>query len=437
MAYGRYFTIIIGLMALFFLAPRSGVAQERSYSVLPSPDAWYNRVDGFKVGVRLLGQVPGTFDGGPHRLRSVVWLGTSIPNYPIGYELEFTEPIKAFSEYGSEATWSLISGIRSGYYRHGMRVMKRWQPGFDERFYRELQLQSSVSKRFDVDYAVLEQRWSREQTWNTELRWTDSGKNRFGPSRIGVSASAQWLGTAFFQVEADVRQSVRLGRAGRLLGRVFGGLITSDRYPEYLYLRSGGPAVDWMQSRFTEARGTIPPKWIRDGLVHVSSGSIGMGPSLRGAAEQEMQRLRDGDLSGLMQSVLVFHLEYSFINPIQNYIDRSGYLGEFLGFETYLFGDTGGALLARDRERDRDMDLGLDMGTDLGLDMDLGPDPGKWLSSAGFGALLRLSFPGPDLKTRSLVLRYEIPAWLSDGPGPDHKDIDFRQIVGIGAVIPF
>jgi hypothetical protein len=138
-----------------------------------------------------------------------------------------------------------------------------------------------------------------------------------------------------------------------------------------------------------------------------------------------------------MQSVLVFHLEYSFINPIQNYIDRSGYLGEFLGFETYLFGDAGGALLARDRERDRDMDLGLDMGTDLGLDMDLGPDSGKWLSSAGFGALLRLSFPGPDLKTRSLVLRYEIPAWLSDGPGPDHKDIDFRQIVGIGAVIPF
>jgi len=410
---GPAISLCFGLMGMLWLLPTTGQAQERSYSVLPSPDAWYNRVDGFKVGVRLIGQVPGTFDSGPHRLRTVVWLGTSFPKRPVGYDLTFTEPLKAFSDYGSEASWSVISSIKNGYYRHGFRVEKRWQPGFDETMFRELRLQSSVDKRFDREYTVFEHLWSGEQTWNTELRWIDSGKNRMGRSRVAMRAAAQWLGTPFFKAEADLRQKVQLGGAGHISGRIFGGVITSDHYPEQLYLRSGGPAVNLLESRFTEARGSIPPGWVRDGLVHVSGASVGMGPSVRGAVAQEMQQLRDGDRTGLAQSMLTVTLEYSTINPIQTYVENSGYLAEFLGFETYLFADAGGAFLEVDRGRS------------------------DWLASAGAGAQLRLSFPGPDLKTRSLVLRYEIPVWLSDGPGSDHNDFDVRHIVGIGAVIPF
>ena len=384
---------------------------KRDYVLLPSPDAWYNRVDGFKAGLRITGQVPGTFDGGPHRLRSTVWLGTSFPRHPVGYQLEFTEPVARFSEYGSEAAWSFISGIGSGYYQHGVRVKKRWQPGFDETVYRELQVRTIVAKRFNLDYVVFEQRWSGKQTLQTDVRWTDRGDNKFGRSWMAFRAAGQWLGTIFLKVEADLRQEVKLGKDYSLSGRLFAGVITRDAYPEHLYLRSSGPASDLLTSRITEARGTIPPAWIRNGTVHISGASIGMGPSLRGAVSQEMRRLREGDLDVLMQSVMTWNLEFSFSNPVQSLVEETGYLNEFFNVSTYLFADAGGSLRM------------------------YGDDEPGWMAGAGAGTQVKLSFPGPGLKTQSFVLRFDVPFWLSDDP--ENSALAFRPVVGLGAVIPF
>ena len=104
--------------------------QKKSYEIIPAPDLWYNDVDGIRVGIRLKGQVPGTFEDGPHRIDAGVWLGTWLPSDPVSYYFNYTQPIESISDFGSEGNVQVTSLFRAGFHRHGAGFTKRWQQGF-------------------------------------------------------------------------------------------------------------------------------------------------------------------------------------------------------------------------------------------------------------------------------------------------------------------
>jgi hypothetical protein len=409
-------TLIVALLsALIFFTDSE--AQNRSYELIPAPDLWYNDVDGIRLGVRLKGQVPGTFEDGPHRLDFGIWVGAWLPDLPVSYYLSYTEPIPAWSDYGSEASVQAISSIRTGYHRHGLAFNKRWQQGFDERRYRELSLFNSYERRFDDEYAAFPLLWSGNHHILTALTTELQDDNRLGWYNISLNGSLQYLDDAFGRVSLTATQSIPLGNYWGFRVRAFAGLASENTAPEFLFSRSSVPAVQTLQAGVTRAKGTIPQPWMESGNFHVAGGA-----NLRGYTSQDVNTFQlnpcvdcvTAELAifnpALFRSMAAINTEFDYLNPVALLFERIPYVAEFVDFRSYLFFDAGRS-------------LGLyDESTEIS-------------ANAGAGFSLSLNIPDYLGKPRGFVLRYEMPFWLSQ-PGTQDA-FRFRHLFGFGAVISF
>ncbi len=413
-------TITLTLIAALFSALiiyTDSEAQTRSYELIPAPDLWYNDVDGIRIGVRLKGQVPGTFEDGPHRLDFGVWLGTWLPDLPVSYYLSYTEPIPAWSDYGSEASVQAISSIRTGYHRHGLAFNKRWQQGFDERRYRELSLFNSYERRFDNEYAAYPLLWSDDHHILSRLSAELHDDNRLGWYNISVTGILQYLDDGFGTASISAIQRIPFGEYWGLRLRGFAGISSSDTAPEFLFSRSSAPAVETISSGISRAKGTIPQPWMESGNFHLSGGANLRGYTSRDIptflAEACVDCLPSAFLFPepvLFRSIAAINAEIDYFNPINYLFNRIPYAAEFIDFRSYIF---------------------FDAGQSLGV----GNDPDMLFADAGAGFSLSLNIPDYLGKPRGFVLRYEMPFWLNE-PGTESA-FKFRHLFGFGAVISF
>lgn len=396
-------------------------AQSAGYELIPSPDLWYNAVDGIRIGINLKGQVPGTFEDGQHRLNAGLWLGLWFPENPVSYYIGYTEPISSWSEFGSEANFELISSIRTGYHNHGVAFNKRWQQGFDERRYREIRLYNSFEKRHNREYTPFEYLWSEESKLLTSFSAEIKDDNRYGWYQIRLGASFQYLNQSYSMFSLSGTQSIRFNDYWGFQARIYTGLATANTAPEYLHSRSMRPSVGWMSSGITRAKGTIPQSWMESGNIQVAGGA-----NVRGYASSDIesfQRTCDEDVSfeemclgqtfypNLFNTIASLNLELDYWNPIIKIFNNIPYASEFMRFRSYLFFDHGRSLEMIDKE------------------------PKGSFSNAGTGFSLSLNLPDYRGKERGFVLRYEIPFWLSDPT--DEKSFKVRHLFGFGAVISF
>lgn len=396
-------------------------AQSSGYEVIPSPDLWYNAVDGIRLGINLKGQVPGTFEDGPHRLDASLWLGLGFPDNPLSYYLRYTEPISSWSEFGSEANVELISSIQTGYHNHGVAFNKRWQQGFDERRYREIRLYNSFEKRFNSEYTAFENLWSDESKLLTSFSAEIRDNNRFGWYHIRAGASFQYLNDVYSMFGITGNQNIRFNEYWGLQARIYTGLATSNTAPEYLHSRSMRPAMGWMSNGVTRAKGTIPQSWIESGHIQIAGGA-----NVRGYSSKDIDSFQrtcadalslfgfcsEQDFSPILfNTIASLNLELDYWNPIIRIFNGIPYASEFMRFRSYLFYDTGRS---------------------LGL---IEYEPTGSFSNIGAGFSLSLNIPDYRGKERGFVLRYEIPFWLSDANG--EKSFKMRHLFGFGAVMSF
>ncbi len=396
-------------------------AQSAGYEVLPSPDLWYNDVDGIRIGINLKGQVPGSFEDGPHRLDAGLWVGLWFPKMPVSYYLNYTEPISRWSDFGSEANIEFLSSVRTGYHNHGVAFNKRWQQGFDERRYREVRIYNSYEKRFNLEYAPFERLWSDKEKLLTTLSAEIRNDNRLGWYQVLASASFQHLDNqySFFTISAN--QSIEFNSFWALHLRGYTGVATAGSSAEYLHSRSMRPAIHWMNNGVTRAKGTIPQRWMESGNIHVAGGA-----NLRGYSNQDVESFlqkctsptADNEICPeelnvplLFHSIISLNTELDYWNPVAVAFNQLPYASEFLKFRSYLFFDTGRSLNLIDEE------------------------PEGAFSNAGAGFSLSMNIPDYRGKDRGFVFRYEIPFWLSEPGGED--SFKFRHLFGFGAVISF
>ncbi|MDX1670784.1 MAG: hypothetical protein R3211_00480 [Balneolaceae bacterium] len=379
--------------------------EAKSYELVPAPDLWYNDVDGIRVGIRLRGQVPGTFDEGPHRLDFGTWFATWLPDTPVSYYLSFTEPIPSISDFASEGNIRLRSSIRTGLHRHSLGFNKRWQLGFNERDYRRLSIRFSGQKRFDDEYLQYPQLWQPEWLYLAESDLVISDENMIGRyySRLTVHFNLAGEIENFLQGSWELQQIFPLSEYFQLRARIFAGLASDNTPPEYLFMRSMMTPAHWAEKGLTRAKGTIPVSWMEEGFIQVSGG-----PNLRGYTDQEITLLNAGG-SPLVTSMGSVNLELDYPNPIDRYFSKIPVVGGFLKLHSYLFFDSGTSLGVSQTEEER------------------------LLSDAGLGFMLALNIPDYLGNQRGIFLRYDVPLWLSN-PGIGER-IEWRNIIGIGAVI--
>lgn len=405
MARIRYLILLIPALFLFLL-PDESFAQQDSYELTPAPDLWYNDVDGIRVGLRLKGQVPGTFEDGPHRLDAGLWLSTWFPSLPVSYYLSLTEPLRDWSEYGSEASARGVSSVRTGYHTHGLGFNKRWQQGFDERHFRELEILATYEKRFNDEYVAFPSLWSNDDKIVARTSFDVQNENSLGWYNFHSSVAYQFLNDGYGMITASAIQRAPFNNNWGFRFRVFSGIASSAAAPEYLFPRSSSPAIDWMDSGLTRAKGTIPTNWITDGNFQVAGGA-----NLRGYTKQDAAAFYGAPSQSLLNSVVSFNTEFDYFNPVNLLFEKIPYASEFLAFRSYLF---------------------FDAGTSLGLRDD---DPDNIFADAGAGFSLSLNIPDYLGKNRGFVFRYELPLWLSEPGGEDAFKI--RHLFAVGAVISF
>lgn len=395
------------IAAVLLLVPVLVFGQQSSkkYEFLPAPDLWYNDVDGLRVGVRIKGQVPGSFDDGPHRLDLGVWLGTKFPDNPVSYYVSFIEPIPSISDFGSEGNIQLHSSIRTEFHRHGISFNKRWQTGFNEQNYKELSIGYRAEDRFDSEYLLYPQLW--EEVW-LNLAGIDfriQNANPLGRYSAGISNTINIFGPAdsFISTQIEYQQLVPISGNFSVYGRLFAGISSNNTPVQYLFSHSFKPAIGWMENGLTRAKGTIPIAWMEEGIFQVSGGA-----NLRGYLSQDFSGMNNG-FAPVYTSMGALNLEFDYPNPLNRAVGGIPVLGSILKLRSYLFFDSGTSLGFTDREDDR------------------------ILSDAGLGFMFSLNIPDYLGKARGIRIRYDIPLWLSNPVSDDH--IDYRSVIGIGAVI--
>jgi len=377
------------------------------YKIVPQPDLWYNSVDGVRFGVRLKGEVPGTFGDGPHRLNLGIWGGSKFPNDPVSYYMTFTEPIKSLSNFGSEANVQFKSSIRTGYDDHGISFQKRWQIGFDNANYRNIRFSLSAQKLVNTRYRLFPFLWSRDWLTLATVTFQTNNKNGLGKYRYELMFKTGLpVKTDFFEhFTGSFEQSIKIGSGFVFHGRFFTG-ISSEKVPLQMeFNRSLASPIDWLDNGFSRARGTIPPVWLKEGWLQIAGG-----PSLRGYTKQDMAEFfaKRKDLNPNFSSL---NLEMDYPNPLDKALKKIPVLGDLVSMRSYLFMDSGSALQFSNN-----------------------PLIEKVEADAGPGFAASISIPDNKGHMRSVVLRYDVPLWLSH-PGADNNPFAFRNIVGISTII--
>lgn len=400
---------------LFVLIPGALFAQNDKYKLEFAPDLWYNSVDGIRVGARVLGDMEGTFQDGPHRLDAGMWLGTNFPDQPVSYYVSFTEPVPALSEFGEEFNVQLISSIRTGYNRHGVAINKRFQKGFDELRHQEIRVSVLQEKATENAYRL---NAFQETDWKTlaGIDFRTSGFTSLGALKTHLSfqQNVNPASENFSSGSAEVKHLTELGKGFGLNLRAFGALVSSDAPLEYNYSMANRAPISWLNNGVTRASGTIPDLFFENGLVQIAGGF-----NLRGYSKASLTNSggnKDYTISylGTLDKGFSLNTELIFPNYLNTLLKRS-IVGDFIHLKSYLFQDTGRISGIRIED---DISLGFQ----------------QTVADAGIGLQFSINIPDWLGKDRGLALRYEIPLWLSN-PVNGEESFKFRNLIGIGAVI--
>lgn len=390
-------------------------AQDEPYTFTFAPDLWYNDVDGIKVGIRILGEVEGTFKDGPHRLDAGLWLGTWLPENPFSYYVSLTEPIKAISDFGNEGSIQFISSIRSGYSQHRIQLNKRWQPGFDEYDYKEVTLYISQEKMFNSQYRAFPQLWQNNWKSLVALQLQISETSNIGQffTIVDLKQNLNKQSGSFTVGTIELQQRINLSKSFKLRIRGFAGISSNSSAPEYLFMSSMNPAQSWLNKGTSRAKGTIPMPWLEAG-----SFQVGGGANLRGYLNRDIDFLNSG-VNPSSESSIGVNLELEIPNILDNSLKNISVVGDLISLRSYLFFDIGR------------QDF-ISPTTTVGNVSNNTPI----IADGGLGLQFSLNIPDYLGKDRGIFIRYDVPFWLSD-PSASESNFSFRQLIGIGAIISF
>ncbi len=416
----------------------SSINTQAQYRLSPYPDLWYNDIDGIRLGLRVLGEVEGTFKDGPHRLDAGVWVGSKLPDNPISYYLSFTEPIPAFSKFGGEGNLQLISLTRTGFSKHQLSFNKRWQRGFEELDHTEISLFFSRQIRYNSNYLLNRYLW--RESWlailGTEIFISEDFKNGRFATKLAVQGNVDqsavegefWRTTVETEYRRDFNESVKL----RI--RSFAGIVSSFAQPEFKFLATSSSPIEWVDQGFSRANGLISTNWMNSGNIHFDGGG-----NLRGYQNETGMILKalDQTVNGqfkvpLHHKIIAFNIDLEFPNPLNTALKKIRYFGDIVEFRSYSFFDIGqgvGNRVVTDPNA-------VQLPNIVPPEIESVFKSGDWLMDAGLGFQFSANIPDYLGKDRGIFIRYDIPFWLSS-PSNNESNFKYRNVVGIGAIFNF
>ncbi|MBO6793413.1 MAG: hypothetical protein JJ895_05850 [Balneolaceae bacterium] len=427
---------LIAFLILISSGLLSTTTKAQPYELSIYPDAWFNSVDGVRLGARFLGEMQGTFKDGPHRIDAGIWLGTKFPDLPVSYYLDYTNPIPAISSYMNEGSVQLISSIRTGYSFHRIQLNKRWQRGFQELDYIEASVFASKQGHFEVDYQPYRYLW--KQGWKTMIGTNILISEKFENSQffadITLQRNVEPNTIAFTNASLELNYVIKFSDDVKLRLRNFTGYTSELANTEFKYLATNGSPQSWMWYGFSRADGTISEPWLNAGFIHFEGGA-----NLRGYQSymsdllEQVEKTEGGFFEfPLHYQIIAFNAEIEFPNPLHNKLTRIKYLGDLIEFRSYTFFDV---------SRGKGSSVIYDPNRELFPAMDPSKvesvfESEQWLADAGVGFQFSINIPDYLGKDRGVFVRYDIPFWLSSTMN-NESNFKFRNVIGFGAIFNF
>lgn len=381
------------------------LSYSQSYKIYPLPNAWYNQVDGFRLGVHLKGQMQGTLDDGPHRFQGGLWIGSKIPTYPVSYYAKFTEPIFSWSSFGSEAAFDLESQFRTGFEAYSIGFSKKKQEGFVSNEYKTYSISAHYQRFYTSDYALFTRLVSPKPTTYLDLNVKDASNKYLinADLKLGVSTKYFYQAKFFFQQTYDLTSWLSAVTRNRIV-------IQSVRTPNHLKaFYSAQSYLEQLKNPFFRGKGTIPNSLVKDfPFYDVHEAGI------RSELATELNDLEFGikNYSVVANSSVDLYID-SFISKS---FKKIKFIGDMFAFKHYLFADLGYAK--------RTVDIAP-------LDVNV-----FGAASIGVGFSLDLDLPEKDPFMKAFSLKYEMP-WASYGNKNSPNGVSLHHILSISGTLFF
>lgn len=389
----------------------------RYYEGFGRPDLWWNGFDGIKMGVHF----NGNWMRYKHHVEASAWLNTGFAQYvPAGISRVDHEAIHFNVLYrnGTErflkgSTVQLEARYLDGLQRYAGRflwtpdkgrtnwstgvryLIRRGQQSTGYLLYPTLWEREALNATMDLAVDRSERFWGGNTTWQAELRG----------STIGAAAGfAQLRGSA-----TSTHHICKLPLRTRLIAQFGSGNTPRE---SALYLAGASPE-EMMENKYVRSVGIVPYPWTTLGgeLNHFQHGG---GLNLRGyAGYVAPELLADGTLISTYHgnSGAAINAELD-LDELIKWHPRT--IEKYIGVDLYLFGDIG--------------TMGYRSTTEAGTTRLRLAAP---RADAGIGTALTIKRFGPLNNARPLVLRFDMPLFISHLPYGESDHFGFRFVVGV------
>ncbi len=416
-------TTFIALIVFLPALSWSQLFETDRYEFGLSPDLWYNSVDGVQVGIMGGMREHGRIQEGPHFIDYGLMLGTRYPDITLHYRFNYRHTLISRGEF-ERLSGNLRSFRRDGFQQHGAGL--NWNQRFgDDQLVWRVDAQYYAHEIYDDRYQLYQHLWNEGWTDIVRLRagltnWGDLHRN----SSVCVDArlSPGTLDTdSFARVEGTAQHRFRFADSFGLNIRGYAGWVSEASPSTYHLGFAGASLIDFQDSRLTRARGTLPPSWTKNGLLHKSGGA-----NIRGFQEREARQRDVTDpaaissteqvpLAPLTEAAFAFNTELEVPNPVNSWLKSFPVVGEFIQFSSYLFNDTGAFMISEDQAFE---------------------DTTLWLINAGAGFELSVNVPDYLGRKRGFQLRFDLPFWFFDS-NANESQFELRPLIGLGSIYNF
>jgi aminopeptidase N len=376
------------------------------------PDAWYNSIDGIKLGLHFNGEYANRYDV----YHITTWYNSRIgkdyngsARNEINYVLSYRDAIGKNSNYYLELKGlDGLSGLK-----FGLQFEARKDITFDF-YYKSLQRLASS----DIDYLLYKNQWNDTKnngTMNVDMQKNYQGIYNNGYVRLELRSS-------FFSDFDYSRISYSWINHANIIGkfelhsRLFlQNMAGSNPAPESMLNAAGGTVEEMMENKYLRARAFVPINWLGYGNTY-NHFHFGGGLNLRGYAGYLLPVSADQTqyylYTGLNGAALNMELDFDKL-----FVSASRPANPYFHIDSYFFLDAG-IIENTFKQNKAGVETKKNMNTPI-------------LLSGGNGFAFTIKKFANFDKAKPLTLRVDFPWYVSNTPFVENKNINFRWVIGI------
>jgi len=403
------------------------------YRMYIRPDAWWNSVDGVKLGAHLEGNYLNLF----HKIDAVIWWNTHFlqedaylsyksegfyERYsPVNFSFQYSSPI-SYNHPNHEEHLQVryVDGLFVGKIGHIWKPQKNIKADF---FFQSMWRQNVYGN----DYLLYPNEWSSSQqrlnnSINLVLSRTHKTKNgtlyATATFRTPFLNGNEYNAFNYSYAQLEAKHYLTIKKL-EIRGRIFARLGMGANLPsESILWLSGANPEEMMENKYTRSVGIVPPSWAAIGGNDINHFHQGGGLNLRGYAGYYVADEKNGDLliGYKGRSGAAINIEVAF----DNYINlRPLVTRNWLSMDVYLFADAGVIEMSR-LVKNQPYYASAPTTTVSDFRMDAG---------LGFAATIKKW--GVFEKAKPLTIRFDMPFFINRPPYASPDYLGFRYVIGI------